>query len=57
MRDKIEKLLEEKKREQNKLISDWNGEECPNRFMENSYAEECNKLEAEIELLKHLLKL
>lgn len=55
MRNKIEKLLEEKKKERSKLISDWNNDPHPNRFI--SYAEECDKLETEIELLKHLLEL
>ncbi|MGL5713280.1 MAG: hypothetical protein ACRCX2_09695 [Paraclostridium sp.] len=50
-------MQRKKKKTKEQLILDWNNEVYPSRFMGNSYAEEYDRLETEIELLKHLLEL
>jgi len=56
MKEKIEKLLDEKRLAKKQLNLEYKNEEYTSRFIEQSYSEEFDKLETEIDLLKLLLE-
>ena len=56
MKAKVEKLLAEKIKAKKQLNLEYDNEEYTSRFIEQSYAEEYDRLVTEIKLLKFLLK-
>ena len=56
MKAKVEKLLAEKIKAKKQLNLEYDNEEYTSRLIEQSYAEEYDRVVTEIKLLKFLLK-
>jgi len=56
MKEYIEKLLAKKRLTKKQLNLEYENEKYTSRTLEQSYAEEYDRLETEIELLKRILK-
>lgn len=56
MREKVEKLLEQKKKDKRVLFKEYDNLEYTSPFTERSFSEELDYLDCEIKLLTRLLK-